>query len=223
MPELEYLGFFPQAFCRRGIWSHKPTAEGSEFCSFNFNVRHCGSLWHLLSVLYITLFKIFLRLLYAKVILFLWIPKPPLKILHYVSSSSGLLLWKMEASRNCSVFCFLILENYLLLASDSNLRLFIYCFCFMFFSFLDQVLWRFLALFFLQLSLFAGLYLLGFLPFINSRLRQGTSPRTLDLLRVFPEDSSLAQPFFQTWLSSTAPCCPLLAVMLGRRWAYFSF
>ena len=46
---------------------------------------------------------------------------------HCFSVQLGLLLLKMETSRDCSNLCLLILENFLLLANDSNLSLFIHC------------------------------------------------------------------------------------------------
>lgn len=102
---------------------------------------------------------------------------------HYFSVQLGLLLLKKEASRNCSNFCLRILENFLLLASDSNLSLFIHWVVF----FVPGASLTFSGfLLFLQITLFAGLSLLGSFPFISSHLRHGISPRTRESLWVFP-------------------------------------
>lgn len=139
------------------------------------------------------LFKVFFRLFYAKVI-FLWIPKPQLKS-HIISLvQPGLLLWNMEEGfRKLSKFCLLILENYILLACDSNLRLFdhwVVFFCSRHFFDISR-----LSLF-LQLSLFASisLCLVSYHSLIPT-WGMAFLPENTNLHGSFSEDSFLAHYF----------------------------
>lgn len=113
---------------------------------------HIGSLYYAVQK--------FLRLFYVKVILFLWIPKPPSKFHMIFLVQPGSLLWTMEFLGNFSYFC-LILENYLLLASHSNLRLF-HLLSGLFLC--QALLWHFVALFFsfISVCLLAYLSLLSY-------------------------------------------------------------
>ena len=102
---------------------------------------------------------------------------------HCFSVQLGLLLLKMEASRVCSNLCLLILESFLLLANDSNLSLLIYCV--VLFVLGTSLTFSGFFLFF-QLSLFAGLSLLGSLLPVSSHLSHGIAPEPASLPAVFP-------------------------------------
>lgn len=85
-----------QTSSRRGILSHIPIAKGIIVSSVVSGIRweyiilHHGLLWHLVLVL-IYAVQDYQRLFYGKVILFLWIPKPPLKTDTIFVVRSGLL------------------------------------------------------------------------------------------------------------------------------------
>ena len=152
-------------------------------------------------------------LFYAKVILLLWIPKPPLKSCTIFLVQLGLLLLKMEASRNCSNFC-LILESYLLFAGDSNLSLFIHWVVHFPARHFD-ISW---------LSLFPSSHSVCWLisAWFLTTWDMAFLPGHLNIRGVFPWGKLFSISFFPMWLSGIAPCCPLLAVTLGCHWAYLS-
>lgn len=148
----------------------------------------------------------------------MWIPKPLAKSHTIFLVPLGLLLLKMEASRNCSSLCH-ILENYLVLASESKLSLSIRWSFFVSGNFF----WHFLVL----SSSFNSFCLLAYLlvPYHSLVPSWGVTflPEHLNFHVVFFPWGQLLTLFFLMGLSMIVPCCPLLAMVLGCYWVYFSF